>query len=158
MKKLNRMRSDECEYTFLFGVADGRYFRVKHQILGLKHDLLLAKEMKLSDKTFIANRDISIFRRIDVLVDEPIVVGGDADGAIPLEAFDELLANFPTTTELTHYARARVTGVLKDYLGTMSDAQIKLDSYLNKKKTIRNRSKIDFHQGLRTEKIRVCSR
>jgi hypothetical protein len=144
VEKIESEEVDEFEYTFLFGVADGAYFRVKHQILDLKHDLLLAREMKLTDKTFIATRDISIFCRIDVLVDEPIVVGGDADGAIPPEAFDELLANFPTTTELTHYARARVAGVLKDYLGTMSNAQAKLDSYLNQKKTIRNRSKIDF--------------
>ncbi|MBU0673655.1 MAG: DUF4263 domain-containing protein [Proteobacteria bacterium] len=143
----------ECQYTFIFGVADGPYFRVKHQILGLKHDLLLDKGMKFSDKTFIATRDISIFHRIDALVDEPIVVGGDGDGAIPPEAFDELLVNFPTTTEMNHYARARVTGVLKDYLGTMSDAQTKLDSYLNQKKTIPNRSKIDFIRDYEPKKF-----
>lgn len=144
---------DEYEYTFLFGVAEGAYYRVNHQILGLKHDLRLYKQMPLSNKTFIAHTDISIFRRIDALVDEPIVVGGNADGAIPLESFDELLANFPTTTELTHYARARVTGVLKDYLGTMPDAQIKFDSYLNKKKSIRNRSKIDFLKDYEPKKF-----
>jgi hypothetical protein len=143
----------EFEYTFLFGVGDGAYFRVKRQILGLKHDLLLVKEMKLSDKTFIATRDISIFGRIDALIDEPIILGGGADGAIPPEAFDELLANFPTTTEMNHYARARVTGVLKDYLGTMSDAQTKLDIYLNQKKTIRNRSKIDFIKDYEPKKF-----
>lgn len=143
----------EFEYTFLFGVGDGAYFRVKRQILGLKHDLLLVKEMKLSDKTFIATRDISIFGRIDALIDEPIILGGEADGAIPPEAFDELLANFPTTTEMNHYARARVTGVLKDYLGTMSDAQTKLDIYLNQKKTIRNRSKIDFIKDYEPKKF-----
>ena len=151
--KVESEEVDEFKYTFLFGVADGPYFRVKSQILGLKHDLLLAKEMKLSDKTFIATRDISIFCRIDVLMEEPIVVGGDADGAIPPEAFDELLANFPTTTELTHYARARVAGVLKDYLGPMSDAQFKLDSYLNKKKSIKNRSKIDFIKDYEPKKF-----
>lgn len=153
VEKVESEEGDEFEYTFLFGVADGAYFRVKYQILGLKHDLLLAKEMKLSDKTFIATRDISIFRRIDALIDEPIIVGSDADGTIPPEAFDELLANFPTTTELTHYARARVTGVLKDYLGTMSDAQIKLDNYLNKKKSVRNRSKIDFIKDYEPKKF-----
>jgi len=54
VEKVESEEVDEFEYTFLFGVADGPYFRVKHQILGLKRDLLLAKEMKLSDKTFIA--------------------------------------------------------------------------------------------------------
>lgn len=153
IKKVESEEVDDFEYTFLFAVAEGEYFRVNQQILGLKYDLLLAKEMEFSDKTFIANRDISIFGRIDALVDEPIVVGGNADSAIPLESFDELLANFPTTTELTHYARARVTGVLKDYLGTMSDAQIKLDNYLNQKKTIRNRSKIEFIKDYEPDKF-----
>ncbi|MFQ6759452.1 MAG: DUF4263 domain-containing protein [Deltaproteobacteria bacterium] len=144
---------DEGERTFVFGIAEGDYFRISRRILGLKQDLLLCKQMPLTHKIFIANRDISIFGRIDALVDEPIVVGGNADVAIPLESFDELLANFPTTTELTHYARARVTGVLKDYLGTMSDAQIKLDSYLNQKKSIRNRSKIDFIKDYEPKKF-----
>lgn len=144
---------DEYEYTFLFGIVEGDYFRISSRILGLKHDLLIYKGMPLSRKTFIAERDISIFGRIDALVDESIVVGGNAEGAIPLEAFDELLANFPTTTELTHYARARVTGVLKDYLGTMSYAQIKLDTYLNQKKSIRNRSKIDFIKDYEPKKF-----
>jgi len=144
---------NEGERTFVFGKAEGDYFRVNRRILGLKHDLRLYKQMPLSHKTFIAHMDISIFRRIDTLVDEPITVGGNADGSIPLESFDELLANFPTTTESKHYARARVTGVLKDYLGTMSDAQTNLDSYLNQKKSILNRSKIDFIKGYEPKKF-----
>lgn len=144
---------NEGERTFIFGIAEGDYFRVNRRILGLKYDLRLYKQMPLSHKTFIASTDISIFRRIDELIEEPIVIGGSADNAIPLEGFDELLANFPTTDELKKYARARVTGVLKDYLGTMSDAQIKLDGYLNKKKTIRNRSKIDFIKDYEPKKF-----
>ena len=153
---IEQVESDEVgevEYTFLFGVAEGDYYQISSRILGLKHDLFLSKHMQLRHKTFIANRDISIFGRIDALVDEPIVVGDNADAAIPLASFDELLANFPTTTELTHYARARVTGVLKDYLGTMSDAQIKLDDYLTKKKSVRNRSKIDFIRDFEPKKF-----
>ncbi len=145
--------ADEGECTFVFGIAEKDYYRVNRRILDLKHDLLLWKQMPLNHKAFIAHRDISIFRRIDSLVDESIVVGGPADGAIPFNVFNELLANFPTSTETDHYARARVTNVLKDYLGTMSDAQAKLDSFLNKKKTIRNRSKIGFIKDYEPKKF-----
>lgn len=145
--------ANEGECIFVFGIAEQDYYRVNRRILDLKHDLLLWKQMTLSHKAFIAHRDISIFRRIDALVNEPIVVGGPADGAIPLESFNELLKNFPTSTETDHYARARVTNVLKDYLGTMSDAQVKLDSFLNQKKTIRNRSKIDFIRDYEPKKF-----
>ena len=44
VEKIESEEVGEFEYTFLFGVADGAYFRLKHQILGLKHDLLLTKE------------------------------------------------------------------------------------------------------------------
>lgn len=144
---------DDGEHTFVFGVAEGDYYRINRRILDLKYDLLLWKQMPLSHKLFIANRDISIFGRIDALVEEPIVVGGDADGAIPLAEFSELLANFPTTTELTHYANARVTRVLKDYLGTMSDAQIKLDRLLNQKRSIPATSRISFLEDYEPRKF-----
>ena len=143
----------EDERIFLLGVLHDDYYKVRKEILNLKYDMLLSKEIKISNKTFIANRDISIFSKIDELINEPIIVGGVADSAIPIETFDELLANFPTTTELTHYAKVRINRVLKDYLGTMSDAQMKLDSFLNKKKTIRNPSKIDFIKDYEPKKF-----
>lgn len=139
--------SDEVEEdsrAFILGVVDNEYYKIDRSILGLKHDLRLFKDMPLSQKTFVAERNISIFRRIDELIDEPIVVGGNATGAIPLSDFEELLANFPTSSELTRYARARIAVVLKDYFGTMSDAQEKLDNYLKRKKTVRAVSRVKF--------------
>lgn len=139
--------------TFVLGVEDGEYFKIESNILGLKHDLLLTKQMRLSHHTFIANRDISVFRKIDDLIDEPIAIGGEIEGPIPVADFEELLRNFPTSTELTHYARARITRTVKDYLGTMSDAQKKLDNYLNQKRTIRSRSSIAFIKKYEIEKF-----
>lgn len=139
--------------TFVLGIADNAYYKVGKDILGLKHDLFLSRTLKIRDKTFVASRDISIFRRIDDLIEEPIAIGGDKDGAIPLEEFEELLRNFPTSTELTHYARARITRVLKDYFGTMSDAQEKLDKYLNKERTIKAASTIEFIQDFEPKKF-----
>ena len=128
--------ADDTERIFKLGVVDGKYYRVDKAILGLKHDLLLDEAMRLDVSLFVANRDISIFRRIDELVDESIVVGGTAEGALPLVDFENLQKNFPTSTELTHYARARISRVLKDYFGTLSDAESKLNSYLVKKKRL----------------------
>lgn len=129
---------------FTLGKVDKDYFKIKKHILRLKHDLLISREINIRTELFIAHRDISIINRIDDLIDEQIVIGGNAKNSIPTSEFEELLRNFPTSTELTHYARSRISLTLKDYLGTMSDAQINLDRYLNKKKTIKNRSKIEF--------------
>jgi hypothetical protein len=130
--------------TFVLGHADGEFYQIERDILGLKHDLLLHKEMTITSKTFIATRDISIFRKIDRLIDEEIVIGGDAEGSVPIDEFVSLLNNFPTTTELTHYANARISRSLQDYFGTMSDAQKKLDSFLNRKRTIKTPSRVGF--------------
>lgn len=128
--------NDDDERVFLLGALDGDYFRVSRKILGLKNDLLLDRTMRCEPRTFLAHRNISVFRKIDELIDEPIIVGGNDARAIPLADFDLLLNTFPTTTELTHYARSRVTRVLKDYLGTLSDAEYRLNRHLNRKKTL----------------------
>lgn len=133
--------TDDEERSFVLGALEECYFRVNKAILGLKNDLLLDNTMRLNAATFIAQRDISVFRRIDELIDEPIIIGGDNDNAIPLADFEQLQHTFPTSTEITHYASARIARVLKDYFGTMSDAEGKLNRYLNRKKRLRASSR-----------------
>lgn len=128
--------ADDEKRSFVLGNLEGGYFKIGKAILGLKHDVLLDSTMRLDVATFIAQRDISVFRRIDELINEPIIVGGDSDSAIPLADFERLLQTFPTSTEITHYARARIARVLKDYFGTMSDAEGQLNRYLNRKKRL----------------------
>lgn len=137
----------EDERVFVLATAEGDFYKIDKEILGLKYDLLISRVMVIDIKIFVAYRDISIFRRIDDLVDEQIIVGGDVENSIPLSEFDELLRNFPTSTELTHYARSRISRILKDYLGTASDAQEKLDNYLSKKQTIPANSRVNFLEG-----------
>lgn len=127
---------DDVERIFKLGAAEDGYYKVNKDILGLKYDLLLDKTMRLGPQDFIANRDISVFRKIDELVKERIVIGGENEGAMPLADFELLIQTFPTSTELTHYARSRVSRVLKDYFGTLSDAESQLNSYLAKKKRL----------------------
>ena len=126
----------EDERIFLLGILEGGYYKISKDILGLKHDLLLSIEIKIEPGTFVAQRDISVFRRVDELIDEPIIVGGENEHAISRPDFEQLLKNFPTSTELTHYARTRIARVLKDYFGTMSDAEEKLNQHLNRKKKL----------------------
>lgn len=127
--------------TFMLGKLDGGYYRINQDILGLKHDLMIDSTMRLEAKTFIAHRDISVFRRIDDLIDEPIIVGGNSEAAISLADFKVLLRTFPTSTELTHYARTRIARVLREYFGTMSDAEWQLNRYLSNKRRLREPSR-----------------
>lgn len=119
--------------VFVLGVAEGDYYKVSQDILGIKNDLLLHTGLTLKSNTFVANRDISVFRKIDELIEEPIVIGGDNENAIPQDDFEQLLQTFPTTTELTHYARSRIARVLKDYFDTLTDAETQLKKHLERK-------------------------
>lgn len=121
---------DEAVREFAIGRLEGQYRVIRADVLGLQHDLKIAKSVRLSRTTFIAERDISIFGRIGDLVDEQIVVGGDEEGAIPEEEFARLLRRFPTTTELRLYSWSRVTRILGEYVETMTDAEAKLAEHM----------------------------
>ena len=120
--------------VFIMGDVDGSYIRINKYVLSLQHDLLIDSSIRLDVKLFVAHRDISVFRKIDELTNEPIVIGGDHESAIPEVEFKRLLKEFPTSTELTHYARARISRHLKDYLEMPTDAEQKLAAYFSRSK------------------------
>lgn len=140
--------------TFLLGELEGEYYKVDKDILRLKFDLLLDKELPISKKVFLAEGPISIFSKIDQLVQEQIVIGGNSENAIPITDFMKLLQIFPTKTTLTHFANSRISGILKDYLGTITDAQKKLEEHLKRLDTIKAKSKIDVLQQYEVDKYK----
>lgn len=131
---------EEEAFVFKLGLRSEDYFFVPARILGLEHDLLLHESMKINRKTFVAERGISVFRKIDDVVGEPIVIGGDREGCIPVDEFEYLLKNFPTTTEMNHYSHAQITRILKDYFEVISDAEAKLNDYLHRKTRLNTKS------------------
>lgn len=140
-------------HSFVLGVADKIFYRIDKKILRLKHDLLISKSLEINIKTFVAYRNISVFRKIDALIDEPIIVGGNSENSIPIADFEKLLRNFPNSTELNYYAGARIAQILKDYLGTISDAQKRLEIHLDRKKTIEYVSRVSFLRSYESSKF-----
>ncbi|WP_454084191.1 Shedu immune nuclease family protein [Georgenia sp. Marseille-Q6866] len=130
---------------FKIGSIHNGYRVIGKDILGLKHDLLYADSLQLRQQVFVAERNISVFRRIDDLVDEQIVIGGSLPGAIPADDFARLLHDFPTSTELTKYSRARVTRVLREYMETMSDAEQGLADYMDRRARYGPSTRGEFH-------------
>lgn len=120
--------NEEVRY-FSIGKVDGEYWRIDRRVLNLQHDLLVSKSIALRKDIFIGYKNISIFNKIDSLVEEQIVVGGDKPGAIPEIEFMRLLKEFPTSTELQRYADSRVAQILAEYFDTMTDAEQKLVEY-----------------------------
>ncbi len=132
----NQGDSLEEARTFLLGVIDGDFYRIGRDILGLQSDLLLSTNLNVSERSFVAVRNVSIFSKIDELIKEPIVIGGDTEGSLPVEEFEELIRQFPTYTEMHHYVNARISRILIDHFETATDAQKKLDDHLKKKQKL----------------------
>ncbi|MFJ6157277.1 Shedu immune nuclease family protein [Pseudarthrobacter sp. NPDC092184] len=130
---------------FVIGSHEGEYRTIRSDVLGLKHDLLIVTTMLLTRSTFIAERNISIFGRIDDLLTEQIVVGGNRAGAIPVEEFARLLRRFPTSTEVNYYAATRVTRILREYLETMSDAELRLENYIKRRERAETEEGVEAH-------------
>jgi len=145
--------ADETERRiFVLGELDQEYYKIDKDILNLQFDLLLDKAMKVNKKTFVATGNISVFNKIDNLVSEQIVIGGDYENAIPIIEFERLLNSFPTQTTLEHFANSRISGILKDYLGTISDAEKKLNDHLKKQKPIKSSDKLAVLQEYEVRK------
>lgn len=129
------------EYSRVFSLGklvDG-YYQIDKKILDLKNDLFLSQDLNINLKTFRAERDISVFKKLDSIINEPIIIGGNHECAVPIEVFNQFISQFPSTYELNKYAEARVEQVLGEYFETMSPAGQILSDYLNRKrKTVTN--------------------
>ncbi|WP_198920010.1 Shedu immune nuclease family protein [Pseudomonas chlororaphis] len=137
---------EDYEYWFRLGAFDNGYVRIPARILEIKNDLLISRDVTLKRSIFVAERNVSIFRRLSELLDhsDPIVIGGMHPDAIPRDVFEELLKKFPNTYELNRYADARVHTILSQYLDGMRDARGRYESYLNRNKSLTSTSKIDL--------------
>ncbi len=129
---------DVLEYKFRFAKPDGAYHRIEGRVLGIKNDVLLADSgIKLERKFFVAERNVSIFRRLAEVIGqgEEIAVGGSRSGSIPVEVFEQLLKKFPNSTELDRYANARVSNIIGEYFDGMRDFRAQYETYLSRRKS-----------------------
>ena len=129
------------EFRLRFGTVSGQYYTIPGRRLGIRNDVMIKRDdISLQRKTFVAERNISIFGRIAALKDKgdssPIVVGGNDPCAISVASFEELLAKFPTTGELDRYALARVEAVVGESLQPMRSAREAYERYLSRRASL----------------------
>lgn len=127
----------ESEFRFRFATRDGPYHRIKGRVFGIANDVLLPSSgIKVERRLFVADRNVSIFLRLAKIVGpaQDIILGGDQTGSIPLGVFEELLTKFPNSTELDHYANARVSNILGEYLDGLRDFRAHYEAYLDRRR------------------------
>lgn len=122
-----------CKIKFLLGKKIGGYYKINKSVIGADYNVYFAKDIRLIEKYFIADRNIGILPKLVKLASGDVYIGGEHKGAISNRGFDALIENFPNTTELNKYARSRIYEHIKAYLKIPTDAQQEFESYLARK-------------------------
>ncbi len=115
------------------------FYKVDIEILGLKNNFFLDKDIKWKIEYFRSYRGISILGKIDQLIDESVYITKREiqiieGGTIPIKDFELLIRNFPNSTETKHYVSSRISNILSTYLPTMSDAENVFRQYIKQYK------------------------
>jgi hypothetical protein len=126
-------KNEDAPVMFEIATKDGEYYRFSKDVMGIENDLLIHENLELTSKTFIAERNISIFSKLDHISTSTVRVGGSHQESIPESAFLQLLENFPNSYELTRYANARVGAAISSYLEVKENYEEKYQQYMNKK-------------------------
>lgn len=131
----DNLMNDIKPVNFVLANLEREYFKVKKDILLYKVNLYLHEDLELNRKYFIAENDVSIFKKIEELITEDIYIGGTHPDAISEIQLKDIIREFPNSYEKKKYAEARVSTVIKEYFQTTKDAQLSFDKYLKKKVT-----------------------
>jgi hypothetical protein len=126
---------DEISFVFRIGSVSAGYYCIDRDVLGINFDLSIHVSIRLERRIFCAERNISIFRRFNEFNLESLTIGGDSEGAMPVEVFDQLLRKFPNTYEINGYAKARISSIIRNYIPIEKDFQIEYEKYLNTKES-----------------------
>lgn len=122
---------NEYQVLFKIGTLDGEYYKINGEVLDINVNIYIDINLDLNKEMFIAYQNISVFRRISMVVKEDIRIGnGEKD--LPIIVFKELIKKFPNTTEMKRYYLARISSVLQDYFDNSIDAEVKYENYMNR--------------------------
>lgn len=143
----------DAPVRFKLGEKEGKYYRLAKEVLGSKRDIYIHEDFPLTTKMFMAERNISVLRKLDALATEIVRIGGDEENSIPKDAYLELIKKFPNSTELNKYTLARIGAVISSYIATKSDYEEKYQRYMNNQ--YRRPKCISGHSQSRVRKISV---
>ena len=107
----------EDTLMFCIGQVGIEYTQIYSEVINTEHQFYFSNDIKLSLAMFVAYRNISILRKIDDLIEGDFYIGGnwESKSGISVEAYTDLIRNFPKTAELDKYANSRIANILKEF-------------------------------------------
>lgn len=124
-------------YRFIIGTLNEGFYELDKEVFGIKNKIFFAANIKFDKRFFIAKYNISIFKRIDEIINGDFYIVDSEDekiaNALPVAIFKELVEKFPNTHELKKYSQKRIAEVLRNYLSDLGEISTKYEDYLDKK-------------------------
>lgn len=142
VKKKDLTTSIEDPYEeaicFIIGEKDGEYIKIDRSILNLRNNFYFLDTIHFEQKLFIAQKNISILKKIDALIEFDFYVGleNKHEHEISYELYIELVKNFPNSKELYHYTNSRISTILKEALPQIDKYEMIYNKYLSKNKQL----------------------
>lgn len=131
---IEQNKNDKC-IRFIIAELDGDYYRLKSTIFDIEHNFYFSKDFNFKMSTFIAYDKISIINKIDQIITEDIYIGGEIGeiSGLTIDAYENLIKNFPNKSETLMYQHQRISTLLKDYLPLKKDYEKTYDKYIQRK-------------------------
>jgi hypothetical protein len=121
--EIDEIQDDSYNISFVVAVSDGNYYKFEKRILGTSIDVYFDEKIDFRPKFFRAERNISVFKKIDRIVHEDIYIGDSQDSNLPVDEFNKLINQFPNSYELDKYSEARISTVIDTYFDQIDDAK-----------------------------------
>lgn len=145
----------DAPVEFKIGSKQGEYFLIDRKILSIDFDLWIHKDVSLTYRSFTAEKNVSIFSRVNDLGPGEIRIGGNDPDSMPEKDFKRLIRYFPNTYELKRYVGARVSSVLRDFFDTKHDGEKQYHQYMNKKMVVTGNDLIAIFKDNEIAKYKV---
>ena len=122
-------------WHFQLGVLEPNgYYRIPARIVSSAHDVLIHEMVDVQVDFFMASvLNTRIVPIIDKMINRPLVIGGDVDGALPLDEYKMIIKKIPTREELHLYAQSRIEGVLAEYIPDTRESSMELSMYMTRR-------------------------
>lgn len=144
-----------CEVSFCLAELDRTgYWHFDAQVMGIDYQLLIHHEVKLTPRSFVAERNVAVFKTIGELGLDRLVVGGQHGDALPADVFQQLSNQFPSAGELNHYVLARVGVLMQEFVDLRVDAESRRQRSLERRLRKKPRGLLQAVRKLEIEKYR----
>lgn len=154
---------DEDSICFAIGKYVDGYVEISQEIIGTRYKFFFSEDIRFNQKMFVANRNVSILRKIDEIIDGDIYIGGNSQEEfhyIPYGEFKALVELFPNSSEMTKYVHKRIASLVKEFIPQCDKYEYIYEKYIRERETqyINDFSKdnLSFNKKIKLEQFKVA--